>query len=278
MVSSELQEEIDRSFGAGPGHRPVEDRIAAGHRALRRRRAAEAVAALAVVGVVGAGWYAVAPGQPVGSGQIAVNPTPSPTPSPSPALVWEDNTPLRYVDGELQIRSGVVVHEHIENPYGYDAPRRSDALDLTFEGKRAWFIAETTKNGFGFSSSVPSNGWASFADWVADQVDGATGGDSGWPDTLRLTGDGRVVASRGSEILQRTDDPQLGDSFAAAGSPTGAAVVRVGETGRDYFVVWRVIDGELDVITTPPRDVVGATFQELLNYARGKYASGEGLR
>jgi hypothetical protein len=39
-----------------------------------------------------------------------------------------------------------------------------------------------------------------------------------------------------------------------------------------------VIDGVLDVITTPPNDVVGATFPELLSYARGQYANGEGLR
>ena len=39
-----------------------------------------------------------------------------------------------------------------------------------------------------------------------------------------------------------------------------------------------MVDGELDVITTSPRDVVGATFQELLTSARTQYASGEGLR
>jgi hypothetical protein len=43
-------------------------------------------------------------------------------------------------------------------------------------------------------------------------------------------------------------------------------------------VVWRVIDGTLDVITTPPDDTVGATFEELLSGARARYASGEGLR
>ncbi|MCW2791165.1 MAG: hypothetical protein JWO76_263, partial [Nocardioides sp.] len=92
------------------------------------------------------------------------------------------------------------------------------------------------------------------------------------------TDQGTVVASAGSEILQRTDDPRLGDSFAPPGTPTGAAVVRAAEDGVGYFVVWRVIQGELEVITTPPNDVVGATFEELLTYARGKYASGEGLR
>lgn len=125
---------------------------------------------------------------------------------------------------------------------------------------------------------MPSNGWASFADWVADQVDLATGGEDGWPDTLTLDHRGAVVASPGTRVLQRTDDPRLGATFAGPGEPTGAALVRVAEDGQSYFVVWRVIGGELDVITTPPADVVGATFPELLTYARGKYAGGEGLR
>ena len=277
-----LQHELDEAIGHGPAHRPVEDRIDAGRRALRRRRAAVGLAAFGMVAVVGVG-YAVSGTGLLGraTGDVAIDPTPSPSPTREgepAAPAWEDQTPIRYLDGRLQIRPGVVVHEHIENPYDYSPPRLSDALDLTFEGQRTWIIAEQTRNGFGYYSSVPSNGWASFSDWVTDQVNGATGGDDGWPDTLRLTDEGTVIASEGSTILQRTDDPRLGESFAPPSAPTGAAVVRAGEDDLDYFVVWRVIDGELDVITTPPRDVTGATFQEMLTFARAKYASGEGLR
>jgi hypothetical protein len=273
----QLSEEIERSFGTGPEHRPIEARIKAGRRALRRRQAAAAVAGVGVLAVLGGTYSAISPGpQDEGTGNVAVNPSPTPS-STVDVETWEDNIPLRYVDGELQIRPGVVVHERIENPYGYEPPKQSDALDITFEGHRLWTIIERTARGSDFQSSSPSNGWASFADWVADQA-GAGASASGWPDTVRLTENGAVVASAGSEILQRTDDPQLGDSFAPPGTPTGAAVVRAAEDGVGYFVVWRVVDGELDVITTPPRDVVGATFQELLTYARAQYASGEGLR
>jgi len=269
-----LREEIEQSFGAGPAHRPIEELVAKGRRRVRRRRAAGLGAALATVAVLGATYAVTAPGSE-GSGAPPIATDPTSTPS---GPTWEDDTPIRYVDGELQIRAGVVVHEHIENPFGYDPPKLSDALDLTYEGKRTWTLAESTRKGFGYTSSVPSNGWASFADWVADQVGTAVPGDDGWPDTLRLTNNGEVVASQGSEILQRTDDPRLGDSFAPPGTPTGAAVVLAAEDGVGYFVVWRVVDGELDVITTPPRDVIGATFQQLLTYARGQYANGEGLR
>ena len=287
MTSTELQEQIERSFGHGPAHPPVEHRIAAGRQALVRRRVASGAAALAVLAVIGTGWYAMAPGDPLdrGSGQIAVDPTRSPSPTPSPApsqpasRPWEDNLTARYADdGELEIRPGVVVHEHIENPYRWSPPKRSDALDITWRGHRMWTIVELTTTGLSYSSSTPSNGWASFADYVADQVRAAGAGGNGWPETLRLTDRGTVVAAAGSEVLQRTDDPRLGASFADPGAPTGAAQVRVTAEDQAYFVVWRVIGGKLDVITTPPRDVVGATFEELLSYARGQYASGEGMR
>ncbi|WP_372727311.1 hypothetical protein [Nocardioides sp.] len=280
MSLPELHEEIDRSFGDGPAHRPVSERIQAGRTALVRRRVTAGVAALAVVAALGGTTWALAPGGDprAGEGYVATDPPPTPGESESAAPAWEDNTPLRYLDGELQIRPGVVVHDRIENPYGYQPPKKSDALDITFEGKRQWAIVRLTERGYGYSSTAPSNGWASFSAYVADQVDGATGGDDGWPETLRLTDQGTVVASPGSEILQRTDDPRLGDSFAPAGTPTGAALVRAAEDDFAYFVVWRVIDGKLDVITTPPDDVVGATFDELVSYARSQYDSGEGLR
>ena len=132
-----LREEIEQSFGDGPAHRPIEELVATGRRRVRRRRAAGLGAALATVAVLGA-TYAVTTAGSEGSGAppIATDPTPDDLPRTLEprAETWKDDTPLRYVDGELQIRPGVVVHEHIENPYGYRPPKLSDALDLTFRG------------------------------------------------------------------------------------------------------------------------------------------------
>ncbi len=276
-----LDEQIERSFGAGPELPPVEVRIAAGRRALRRRRVAAALTAAGVVAVVGTTYAVTVPGSDrhVDSG-VAVAPSSTPTPTsrvvePS-AEPWKKNLFARYTaDGTLEIRPGVVVHERIENPYGWAPPRYSDALDLTWKGRRLWATVELTRNGLAYGSSTPSNGWASFADWVADQS-GSTTVNGGWPETLVLGKGGQVVAAAGAEVLQRTDDPRLGDGFAPSGTPTGAALVVV--EGTSYFVVWRVVDGTLDTVVTPPGDVVGATFQELLTYARDQYASGGGLR
>ena len=43
MSSTELQEQIERSFGHGPAHLPIEHRIAAGRQALVRRRVGAAL-------------------------------------------------------------------------------------------------------------------------------------------------------------------------------------------------------------------------------------------
>jgi hypothetical protein len=274
-MDTDIRAEIDRCFGNGPAHPLLEDELQACRQALHRRRVAAAAATAGVLAVAAVSFVVVSSGPPRDTGsEVAIQPTETSS-ADVPSPDWVGNDTVRYLDGELQVRPGVTVHEHLENPFGYGEPDRSDGLDLTFRGQRTWVLVEYRDGESSYSGTVPSNGWASFDAWVDDQV-GGTG--DGWPETVRLTDDFEVVAAPGAEVLQRTDDPQLGDSFAPPGAVTGAAVVRVdGETGS-YFVVWRVVDGQLDVITTPPRDVVGATFGELLSYARGKYASGEGLR
>lgn len=275
-LQEKLREELDRAIGDGPDHPPVEDRVRAGRRALRRRRAAAAVVAAGAVAVLGTTYAAVAPGTDGRAGEVAVDPKPTEEPWPPPADAWEDRTPVRYMEEELQIATGVVVHEHVENPLGLELPKRSDAFDLTFQGQRQWVFMTGESDGYGFSSTLPGDEWTGFDDWLAEQV--AANGGNPWPRTLRLTDDGRVVAVAGAEVVQRTDDPRLPANFAPPGTPTGAAVVTVEGDDTGYFVVWRVVEGELDVVTAPPADVVGATFEEMLSYARAQYATEEGLR
>jgi len=281
-----LQEQLDRSFGDGPPLPPVERHVAAGRRTLRRRRAVCGVAGFAAAAVLFTGGYAVSAGSgPAGgdAADVATAPGPNvseePTPEPTPAEIrWPRGELIRYVDGELVVRPGVIVHEHIRNPYGWEPPKLSDALDVTWHGHRQWLMIEKRPEPLGVTSSAstPSNGWASFADYVADQV-GVNGG-SGYPEMFELDPQGQVVPTAGTRVHDRTDDPELGPGFAPPGATTGAAVVSVAGEDGSYFVVWRVIDGTLDVITTPPGDIVGATFEELLSGARARYASGEGLR
>ena len=283
-----FQEELDGAFGDGPPHPPVGIHLVAGRRALMRRRVARVTTGLAAATVLFTSWYAVSPGSTsdsVGrtgdpaSSTSPTSPSTSQEPSTGPSQPpWPRGELIRYVNEELDVRAGAIVHEHIRNPYGFQPPELSDALDVTWKGQRQWLMIEKRQMPFGTTSSAsePSNGWASFADYVAAQVDVDSG--SGWPDTFQLDNRGEVIPTADTRVINRTDDPQLGPDFASPGATTGAAVVSVvGEEGN-YFIVWRVINGTLDVITTPPGDIVGATFEELLSGARAQYASGEGLR
>lgn len=80
-------EHLDLSFGDGPAHRPLDDRITAGRRALLRQRLFSGVAAAAVLAVVGT-TYAVSNGGGETAGGIDPAAAPStiaPTPEPAPA-------------------------------------------------------------------------------------------------------------------------------------------------------------------------------------------------
>ena len=136
-----LHDQLDRSFGDGPPLTPVEGHLVAGRRALARRRLASGVVGLAATAVLATSWYAVSPSSPNGSPGMAGNPTPSATTSATPPAEpstkdvtetpWPQGQLIRYVEGELEVRPGVVVHERIRNPYGFEPPRLSDALDVT---------------------------------------------------------------------------------------------------------------------------------------------------
>src|SRR5262245_42796975 len=151
-----LHDEIEQSFGTGPEHRPIEQQIEAGRRALRRRRMVAAMAGVGVVAVIGTTYAVVSPdSEGRATGVAAVDPTTTPSPTLDTAVPWDDDTPLRYLDGDLQIHPGVVVHEHIDNPYGHEPPDLSDALDITFDGRRTWMIVELKNGSFSSVASVP---------------------------------------------------------------------------------------------------------------------------
>jgi hypothetical protein len=98
-MSVDLRERLDASFGEGPGHRPLEDRLAAGRRALRRRRrlvtfaAAFGLAALTLAPVV------LRPATDEGGG-IIPDPVPSPSTTAAPGHVHLLIAPPRYVHAD----------------------------------------------------------------------------------------------------------------------------------------------------------------------------------
>src|SRR4051794_8402836 len=103
-MDTDISDLLERSFGDGPAHAPVEEQLAAGSRALRRRRGVAAAAACAVVVTLGASYVVATSGSAPGTGsQVANDPSPTPTPTAA-GPSWEDDTPIRYLGDDLQIR------------------------------------------------------------------------------------------------------------------------------------------------------------------------------
>ena len=194
--------------------------------------------------------------------------------------MWEDDTPIRYINGRLEIREGWSCTSGSATP---TATHRAPGLrcvrpDLR-GSRRMWLVSEHRGQ---LRLPPPSR---------------APGG--------RPSATGSTTRSRSTVATTRTATrvpcgsrptgtvvPVVGcqRSSTAPTTPTWAPTSRrrvpprarrwssPGRPDRPTSSSWRVIDGKLDVIGTSPRDVVGATFEELLTMARGKYASGEGMR
>lgn len=290
MDEADLQQELERAIGRGPALPLPAERLAAGRRALRRRRvAAAALAAGAVLAVVVP--VAVLAG---GAATSGVEPTPLATQSASPEVRAETTGPaadpspsrppqpwrgeyVRYTpDGELEIRPGVEVLDRVDDYLAGTRWVRSIALEIRFRGEVGWVDAAQLRDGRATSGwSEPSDGWADFRAWVEDQaaangVGGPMAGGSGFPGLVEARGDGTFGELPGTTILAQRADPELPAGFAPASETTGAAYVE--REGTHYLVLSR--PGDLVVV---PAAGHGDSLDELLAWARERYASGEGL-
>ena len=270
----ELREALSHGFGPEPPHPPVGERLTAGHRAVRRRRVAGAVVTVAAAAAVGIAATALTGGTPDRSDDVATEQTASPDPQPEP---WDGSELVRYSDsGMVEVRPGVTVLQRIDEPLGDPTDfNHSVALAVEFQGAESWLILDWWADPNGGSSEMaavahPTGG--TFADWVEQQV-AANEDNSGG--VVRFADDGTLVATHGVEILDQVSTPDLPANFAPPGAPTAAALLK-GPDGKRWYVVVRDVDG-LEIISTPFR-TGGENLQEFLDYARSKYASGEGLR
>jgi hypothetical protein len=268
----ELHESLTRGFGPEPPHRPVTDRLAAGQRAVRRRRLAGAAVTVAVASVVGLGATMVANGNGGGNDQVATDPTSTTEPAVEP---WQEGEVARYSDdGMVEVRPGVKVLHRINDPLGDPSDfNHSVALALEFRGSETWLILswETDPNGGTSETAAGGPVDGTFADWVEQAVAANEDNSGGY---VEFADDGSLVASHGVTILDQRHPVPLKD-FVLAGEPSAAALLQ-GPDGKKWYVVVRD-SGGLDVIATPFR-TGGPDLDAFLDYAREKYASGEGLR
>lgn len=290
----DLSRRFDASFGDGPPGAPVDEVVAAGRGALRRRRAATWGGALAVLAVVGLGGVLAQTGTP-GSGDELVaggasdsasaepsdtasdEPTAEPTAETEPPSYstdapasWGKGQLAGYVGDEVVVREGLTVTEVAQDPLGLEPAVSSTALAIEeTDGKRSWRYllwtdGEAPRHAQE-SSTVPA--W-SFEEWLeayaVDTVE-AIGRD------LVTFGPGQTLETgAGTTILEQRPDPDLPAPFAPASART--AVAQVERDGLTWFVLARELEGERDYVATPLSAQTGDDIDSFLELATERYA------
>lgn len=233
--------ELDASFGSGEDV-PAGHYVAAGHTAVRRRRARAALVSVAAAAVVaGVAWSTVPGGSPRGTdAPVATDPDGTSQVSEGSRPWGEDEPPARLGGQGVEIREGAVVHQRRDDLYpGKDTD--SAALDVNFGGER-WWVSLEWGDGTGASQSVqPGDGqFESFDAFVRDQVqgggmildrpdDGATRADE-----LVTWRSGVLDPAPGVTVVRRVDDPVPGnDSLALALSSHGVTTWMLLTEGGD---------------------------------------------
>lgn len=144
--------------------------------------------------------------------------------------------------GELDPAPGVTVVRQVDDPVpGND----SLGLALSSHGVTTWMLL--TEGGDAASWQQESDsGWATFDQWLADQVALRTGNEG--VRLVRLVADGTVAASAaGVEVLDQQADPDL-PAYGADGD-TRAAVAVLEWDGERWFVL-AVRSSGRDAVTT----------------------------
>lgn len=262
----ELREALTQGFGTEPPHPPVADRLTAGHRAVRRRRVARAVVTVAAAAGLGLGSVAVLGDAGNAPTQVATNPGPT----------WGDGELARYsADGMVEVRPGATVLYRIDEPLGDPSDfNHSVALALEFQGARTWMILSWKADPHGGSSGMTAAGGpeeGTFADWVEQQVAANEDNSAGY---VEFADDGSLVATHGVEIIDQRHPVELKDF--TLGDEASAAALLQGPDGKKWYVLVRYAE-KPDVIAVPFQ-TGGPDLDAFLEYARQKYASGEGLR
>lgn len=201
----DLSEQLDDAIGHGPVPPPVSGTLAAGRRALLRRRLATTASALAVVAVVAVTGALVVPGTPAAdvAPDPAAPPAADPSTAPRPRSVapstegevvdrmsrvgferWRPGRePARGVrltaDGRLVAVDGATILEQVTNPLDREPPAYSAAASVRRGGSTDWYLLDRSPQQGSVSSWGPSGSSVSFSDWVEAEIRLARPGGEG---------------------------------------------------------------------------------------------------
>ncbi|WP_180934657.1 hypothetical protein [Nocardioides ungokensis] len=282
--------EIDRSFGDGPAPGPVDDLLAAGSavpatpsarhrdrgtgrgRHRRRRSLVEHRVRPVRHGLLtGRGHRPDA--HPERQCQCQCHADPRPT---RQALRGGELVALT-LDGRLAVRDGVDILKRVPNPMGSTEPATSLGLEISYRGKTYWYLLDSDgTQSTGSSHDEARVSFPTLKSWLDDQVALQSGGD-----TLALVhfagpGTATLQPLDGVTVVQQRAGVDLGPDFAGPDATTAVAEVRW--QGETWFVLARRLPGSPPEYFPTAASVSAPTLAGFLDYARGRYAGGAGLR
>ncbi|MDN5894930.1 MAG: hypothetical protein L0H93_13005 [Nocardioides sp.] len=305
----ELKDNIAESFGDGPPQPPIDDHVAAGRRALRRRRATAGVATLAVAGLIGGtSWLATSgPGDDSGADDQTVATAPSASQSTDPGATA---TPADYVPtkrdflgepallhrGETYLAKGWREVVRIDNPMEYDATNASVGLEVRMGGQHKFVLVSETGGDDGDISTPRDRGLSTISDdaegTLADWLETATANQHQLdvdnnvvpPDKVSgplvtMTNVGKLLPRSDLRIVEQITDVDLGPRFSGPEHSTAAARLDM-PTGKDVYVVVRRSAGSKAEVIRGGTAGTFPTMAAFLDHARTAYGedNGEGLR
>lgn len=274
--TTRLEDRLATAWSDGPPLPPVGERLAAGHRALRRQR----ILTTAVTTCVAVAAIGVASAVTGGAGEPrTVEPAPAPAVVDRGAVLG-DFWAAFDDDARLVVRDDVTVLQRVDGPL---PDVRSMALDLRRGDEERWYLL--TDDGSDPTVAVPPEEatpdtdaflvWVQLQDPTADPTAGAD--PAGVRDWVHLVADGRLVPVRqGVTVLRSVADPDV-PGFTDGTSVSVAAAVRV-DGERYYVLARRYPDGGPPEYFRVSVRQGGPTLEAMLDFAREKYGSGAGLR
>jgi hypothetical protein len=267
-----LTDALEKSFVDEPAHRPVQQRITAGRRLVRRRRAVTGAAAVAVVAVLGAGYAVIgSDGERASEPPIADQKKDQPVEDETSFSqdLLDDYQVVVAPNGLLLKAPGVEILQKVPNPGGYGDPGKAYGVAFTFEGTTRWSLIDPS----GGSYEDAFRSFPTFEYWLADQV--ALQQGEPMLALVRFGAGEELLPRAGVAILQQTGDIDIGPRFAGPNDRSAAAEVRY--AGERWYVLARELDGDIQYFPTAA-SVSKPTLEEFLPYAKDSYNTGDGLR
>ncbi|MFC6287338.1 hypothetical protein ACFP3Q_08185 [Nocardioides sp. GCM10027113] len=267
-VEQGLRQDFERAIGGGPPHVPVEQPLAAGRRALRRRRLTRGAGTLAAVAIIGTGAAYLAPDVEVqGAPPVAQQETLEPDDVPLDIRFPDEDIALDPT-GRLTIPEGLTISRRVDDPLASSHDGTSVGLVLEGDGFSLWALLQADRDSAMGTVDYAAQQLPTFDLWLADQV----ALQQGRP-TLSLVafdGEGALEpAGKGVRILDQEASPAgLPEDWDQSDDPV--SVAQLEWKGDVWFVLARNFDDEPDTYTPVAASVAGspATIEEFLVVAR----------